>query len=126
MVGATGAIYAVRKKFLVPLPVGTILDDVFLPLHVVRQGGRVVFEPGARAWDNFTDTPAHEFRRKVRTLTGNGGVHVALFEKLECGAMSMFIVPKKYEPARCVTSPALAKRSVKLLCTVIGFELVLM
>jgi cellulose synthase/poly-beta-1,6-N-acetylglucosamine synthase-like glycosyltransferase len=71
VVGATGAIYAVRKKYVVPLPAGTILDDVFLPLQVVRQGGRVVFEPSARAWDNFTDTPAREFRRKVRTLTGN-------------------------------------------------------
>ena len=71
VVGATGAIYAVRKKYVVPLPVGTILDDVYLPLQVVRQGGRVVFEPSARAGDNFTDTPGREFRRKVRTLTGN-------------------------------------------------------
>lgn len=71
VVGATGAIYAVRKKLLVSLPAGTILDDVYLPLHVVRQGGRVVFEPSARAWDNFTETPGREFRRKVRTLTGN-------------------------------------------------------
>ncbi|MCL4522859.1 MAG: glycosyltransferase family 2 protein [Acidobacteria bacterium] len=71
VVGATGAIYAVRKKYIVPLPAGTILDDVYIPLHVARQGGRVVFEPGARAWDNFTDTPAREFGRKVRTLTGN-------------------------------------------------------
>ncbi len=71
VVGATGAIYAVRKKYVVPLPAGTILDDVYLPLHVARQGGRVVFEPGARAWDNFTESPGREFRRKVRTLTGN-------------------------------------------------------
>ena len=71
VVGATGAIYAVRKRYIVPLPVGTILDDVYLPMQVVRQGGRVVFEPGARAWDNFTESPGREFRRKVRTLTGN-------------------------------------------------------
>ena len=71
VVGATGAIYALRKKYAVPLPVGTILDDVYLPLNVVRQGGRVVFEPGARAWDDFTESPGREFRRKVRTLTGN-------------------------------------------------------
>jgi biofilm PGA synthesis N-glycosyltransferase PgaC len=71
VVGATGAIYAVRKKHLVTLPPGTILDDVYLPMHVVRQGARVVFEPGARAWDNFTESPGREFRRKVRTLTGN-------------------------------------------------------
>ena len=34
-------------------------------------GGRVVFDPEALAWDNFTPGPKQEFRRKVRTLTGN-------------------------------------------------------
>lgn len=70
VVGATGALYAVRRDLLVPLPTWTILDDVYLPLNVVRQGKRVVFEPGARAYDDLGDSQ-HEFRRKVRTLTGN-------------------------------------------------------
>lgn len=70
VVGATGALYAVRRELLVPLPSGTILDDVYLPLHVARQGKRVVFEPGARAYDDLA-TREREFRRKVRTLTGN-------------------------------------------------------
>src|SRR5215469_9323878 len=52
VVGATGALYAVRRELLVPVPVGTILDDVYLPLHVIRQGKRAVFEPRARAYDN--------------------------------------------------------------------------
>lgn len=71
MVGATGGLYAVRRKLLVPLPSNTILDDVYIPLHVARQGYRVVFEPHARAWDSMPTSPKHEFRRKVRTLTGN-------------------------------------------------------
>jgi len=70
-VGATGAFYAVRRELLVPLPVGTILDDVFLPLQVARQGRRVIFDPTAVAWDEFTPSPKQEFRRKVRTLVGN-------------------------------------------------------
>lgn len=70
VVGATGALYAVRRELLVPLPAGTILDDVYLPLMVVRQGRRVVFEPRARAYDDVT-RPRREFKRKVRTLTGN-------------------------------------------------------
>ena len=69
-IGATGAIYAIRKELFVPLPVGTILDDVYLPLQVVRLGRRSVFEPRARACDLVT-TARVEFRRKVRTLTGN-------------------------------------------------------
>jgi poly-beta-1,6-N-acetyl-D-glucosamine synthase len=71
VVGATGALYAVRRRLLVPLPVGTILDDVYTPLEVVHQGCRVVFEPQARAWDPLQVTPKLEFQRKIRTLTGN-------------------------------------------------------
>lgn len=70
VIGATGALYAVRRELLVPIPPGTILDDVYLPLHVARQGARVVFEPQARAYDSLSVGRA-EFRRKVRTLTGN-------------------------------------------------------
>jgi biofilm PGA synthesis N-glycosyltransferase PgaC len=71
VVGATGAIYAVRRELIRPLPPGTILDDVYIPLVVVRQGFRVVFEPRARAWDRPPANARLEFRRKVRTLTGN-------------------------------------------------------
>jgi cellulose synthase/poly-beta-1,6-N-acetylglucosamine synthase-like glycosyltransferase len=71
VVGATGALYAVRRSLLVPLPADTILDDVLLPLHVARQGARVIFDGRARAWDSPDLGGAREFRRKVRTLTGN-------------------------------------------------------
>jgi biofilm PGA synthesis N-glycosyltransferase PgaC len=70
-VGATGAFYAVRKDLLVPLPQGTILDDVYIPIHVARQGQRVIFEPRVLVWDHLTPGLKQEFRRKVRTLTGN-------------------------------------------------------
>ena len=71
VVGATGAFYAARKSLLSPLPQDTILDDVYIPLQVARQGQRVVFEPKARAWDHFKPSPKQDFRRKVRTLAGN-------------------------------------------------------
>ena len=71
VVGATGALYAARRSLLVPVPAGTILDDVFLPLQVARQGARVVFDGRARAWDSPDLGAGREFRRKVRTLTGN-------------------------------------------------------
>jgi cellulose synthase/poly-beta-1,6-N-acetylglucosamine synthase-like glycosyltransferase len=71
VVGATGALYAVRRELLTTVPVGTILDDLYIPLQVVRQGRRVVFEPRARAWDSPDLGGKREFARKVRTLTGN-------------------------------------------------------
>jgi cellulose synthase/poly-beta-1,6-N-acetylglucosamine synthase-like glycosyltransferase len=70
VIGATGALYAIRRELAVPLPPGTILDDVYLPLHVVRLGSRVIFEPRAKAFDDLAPG-GREFRRKVRTLTGN-------------------------------------------------------
>ncbi len=71
VVGATGALYAVRRDLLNAVPEGTILDDVYIPLQVVKQGKRVVFEPRARAWDSPDLGGGLEFARKVRTLSGN-------------------------------------------------------
>lgn len=71
VVGALGAFYAVRRELIVPIPPGTILDDCYVPLNVVRAGSRTVFEGEARAWDDIKPTFQQEFRRKVRTITGN-------------------------------------------------------
>jgi cellulose synthase/poly-beta-1,6-N-acetylglucosamine synthase-like glycosyltransferase len=69
-VGATGALYAVRRELYRPLPESAILDDVIVPMRAVLAGRRTVFEPRARAFDRVCP-PELEFRRKVRTLAGN-------------------------------------------------------
>jgi poly-beta-1,6-N-acetyl-D-glucosamine synthase len=71
MVGATGAIYAIRRTLWRPLPPDTILDDVLTPMRVVLGGYRVVFTERARAFDRVTVDADAEARRKVRTLAGN-------------------------------------------------------
>ena len=71
VVGATGALYAVRRHLLSPLPTETVLDDVYIPMQVVRQGFRVVLDERARAWDLADQGRELEFGRKVRTLGGN-------------------------------------------------------
>jgi hypothetical protein len=71
VVGATGALYAARRQFLRELPAGMILDDVYVPLSIARQGGRVVFDGRAHAWDQPNLGRQREFARKVRTLSGN-------------------------------------------------------
>jgi cellulose synthase/poly-beta-1,6-N-acetylglucosamine synthase-like glycosyltransferase len=69
-VGATGAIWALRRSLWSPLPAALILDDVYAPMRVVLGGSRVVFVDGARAVDLRQPNPGQEYRRKVRTLTG--------------------------------------------------------
>lgn len=70
-IGATGAIYAIRRELWRPLPESTILDDVYTPMRIALAGRRVVFEEKARARDRAVESPRREFKRKVRTLTGN-------------------------------------------------------
>ncbi len=71
VIGVTGAIYALRKSFYSPIPAGTVLDDVLIPMQVIMEGGRVLYDDGARAYDNRETSAAGEMARKVRTLYGN-------------------------------------------------------
>jgi cellulose synthase/poly-beta-1,6-N-acetylglucosamine synthase-like glycosyltransferase len=64
-VGVTGAVYALRKELFRPMDERTVLDDVAVPMEVVMAGRRVVFEPGAAAWDSIPDDPAREYHRKA-------------------------------------------------------------
>jgi poly-beta-1,6-N-acetyl-D-glucosamine synthase len=69
-IGATGAVYAVRRELWQPLPAGLLLDDVYTPMRIVLTGLRVDFADDARAVETRTSSPDREYRRKVRTLTG--------------------------------------------------------
>ena len=69
-IGATGAVYAIRRRLWEPLPPGLILDDVLVPMRVVLGGSRVVWAEDARAHETRSPSGIQEYRRKVRTLTG--------------------------------------------------------
>ena len=69
--GATGAIYALRRTLYRPLPDNAILDDVLTPMRAVLAGYRVVFSGRAFAFDRAAIDADAEQRRKVRTLAGN-------------------------------------------------------
>jgi hypothetical protein len=60
-----------RRSLWNPLPAGLILDDLWVPMQLVLGGHRVGFQPLAEAFDTRSTAPGQEFRRKVRTLTGN-------------------------------------------------------
>jgi cellulose synthase/poly-beta-1,6-N-acetylglucosamine synthase-like glycosyltransferase len=71
VVGATGAVYAIRRELFRPIPPDTLLDDVVIPMQIAMAGYRVGFDPTAPAFDPQTTDPARERRRKLRTLAGN-------------------------------------------------------
>ncbi|MGB0063703.1 MAG: glycosyltransferase family 2 protein [Terracidiphilus sp.] len=70
-VGVYGGFYAIRRALAVPQPEGIILDDMFQPLSIIRQGYRSVLEPTAYVYDEWPKETEAEFHRKVRTLAGN-------------------------------------------------------
>ena len=70
-VGVYGGFYAIRRRLATPLPAGIILDDMFQPLSIIRQGYRSVLDPQARVYDTWPEKFENEFHRKVRTLAGN-------------------------------------------------------
>lgn len=71
MLGATGAIYAIRKELFSPVPVNVVLDDMYIPFKIIERGFRAVFESEAKAFDDIAENPQEEYRRKTRTLFGN-------------------------------------------------------
>jgi len=70
-VGVSGAIYAIRRNLFEPIPEDTILDDIEIPLNIIKKGYRVIFDSGAVAYDISHSDIRREWERKVRTLTGN-------------------------------------------------------
>ncbi len=71
MLGATGAIYAIRRGLFTPLPHYIVLDDMMTPLKIIQRGYRAIFDGTAKAYDEIADNPREESKRKGRTLFGN-------------------------------------------------------
>lgn len=68
--GATGACYLIRRALYRSIAAATILDDVAIPLQIVAQGYRCLFERGAMAYDRPSASTSQEAIRKRRTITG--------------------------------------------------------
>ncbi|MGB7552861.1 MAG: glycosyltransferase family 2 protein [Candidatus Korobacteraceae bacterium] len=67
--GYSGAFAAMRRSLWTPLPAGTLLDDVYVPLKAFFQGYRILYEPTATMYD-YPTVLHSEFRRKVRLQAG--------------------------------------------------------
>lgn len=71
LLGANGAIYAIRRDRYVPIPNNTIVDDFVIPLlSKLEHGGRIVYDETAVATEETPAEIGSEFRRRARIGTG--------------------------------------------------------
>lgn len=70
-IGVYGAIYAIRKEAISPVPEGYSVDDFFISMKVLQNGGSIIMNTSAVAVENVPDDLKMEFRRKVRISAGN-------------------------------------------------------
>ncbi|MFO8006909.1 MAG: glycosyltransferase family 2 protein [Candidatus Brocadiia bacterium] len=71
VLGANGAIYALRRDLWPEVPDGLITEDFVIPMKVRRQGHRVVYDPEAVATEEPSASLTEELRRKMRIGAGN-------------------------------------------------------
>lgn len=71
LLGANGAIYAIRKSLFRPIPADTIVDDFSIALNVSLQRHLLVYDMEAKAKEEVAPSQADEFGRRVRIGTGN-------------------------------------------------------
>lgn len=69
-VAATGHFMALRRSLVPPIPMQVILDDFYLAMMTIRQGYRVISEPGAVVWERPTRSMVDEINRRSRLTTG--------------------------------------------------------
>jgi poly-beta-1,6-N-acetyl-D-glucosamine synthase len=107
-VGATGAIYAIRRELFQALPDDTLLEDVLIPIRIARRGYRSVFAPEARAYDRAAAAAEEEFRRKVRTIAGNFQLLARNPWLLRPGANRLWLQTVSHKALRLLTPVLLA------------------
>ena len=71
LVGANGALFAIRRSLFVPVPADGIVDDFLISLNVRAAGYRVLYDPEAIAWEDVAPNVRQEFKRRVRIGAGN-------------------------------------------------------
>jgi cellulose synthase/poly-beta-1,6-N-acetylglucosamine synthase-like glycosyltransferase len=68
VVSSTGALHAIRRQFVDPVP-PDVTDDFYLSVGVICHGRRLVYAPAAVAEEEPNDRSSAEYRRRVRIVT---------------------------------------------------------
>ena len=67
MIGANGAIYAIRRELFEAVP-AHVPNDFFHPLTVLKKGYKSVFAENAIAYEKATENQGEEFKRRSRIV----------------------------------------------------------
>lgn len=71
VLGAHGAFYALRKSCYQEIPPDTINDDFLIPMNVIKQGFRVIYEPRVVAIELEQVNLEQDMTRRLRIAAGN-------------------------------------------------------
>lgn len=71
LLGANGAIYAIRRSLWQPLASDTICDDFCVAMNVAAARHRLVYEPTAWAEEDTPEAIGDEYQRRIRIGIGN-------------------------------------------------------
>jgi cellulose synthase/poly-beta-1,6-N-acetylglucosamine synthase-like glycosyltransferase len=136
LVGANGALFAIRRPLFAAIPPDGIVEDFLIALNVRAAGYRVVYDPEAVAWEAVAPNSRQEFRRRVRIGAGNfhalrhtwrmlnpmaGAVALALWSHKVC----RWLVPLVLASAQ-ISAAMLAREAVYGVAAAMGGVLVLL
>jgi len=71
LLGANGAIYAIRTKLYVPIPKNTIVDDFLIVMNIAKAKYSIIYDKLALANEEVAPSINEESKRRVRIGTGN-------------------------------------------------------
>jgi biofilm PGA synthesis N-glycosyltransferase PgaC len=69
-IGLVGELAAVRRERFRPLPAELAVDDLWLALDLLEDGGRIVYEPGAVAREDPSANEQELWERRTRVASG--------------------------------------------------------
>jgi len=71
LLGANGAIYAIRTHLYTPIPANTVVDDFLIVMNVAKANYQIVYDKEALAHEEIAPSITEESKRRIRIGTGN-------------------------------------------------------
>jgi cellulose synthase/poly-beta-1,6-N-acetylglucosamine synthase-like glycosyltransferase len=71
LLGANGAIYAIKRELYIPLSKDTVVDDFCIVMNIKKQGYQVLYNELAIATEEIAPSLKEEYGRRVRIGIGN-------------------------------------------------------